>query len=187
MQNVNIYDIYRFCYIADQREFTTTVGGEERTYKAGMTKYEYTPWKFGARSTAEHHAAILKAQDEGLLGETPPCVYSAGASHFLNNQTVRAALHIPEGVQAWDMCAGPPFDYSPAANGSYWIYPELKEAGIKILFFSGDTDGAVGTLGKKMDNKNRYSELDEGSTVGHYSELVTLEGEGRSCWLQVGA
>lgn len=149
LQNVNIYDIYRFCYIPPSREFTTTIGGEERTYKAGMTKYEYTPWKFGTHSTGEHYANLLRAENEGLLGETPPCVYSAGASAFLNNQEVRTALHIPDGVQTWEMCAGSPFDYSYGANGSHWIYPELKTAGIKILFFSGDTDGAVGTLGIK--------------------------------------
>jgi len=28
-----------------------------------------------------------------------------------------------------------------------WIYPILKAAGIKALFYSGDTDGAVPTYG----------------------------------------
>ena len=40
--------------------------------------------------------------------------------------------------------------YIPAKNASVWIYPELKEAGLQILFFSGDTDGAVATLGSLM-------------------------------------
>ena len=84
-----------------------------------------------------------------MYGDAPPCVYDKGVSDFLNNEDVRAALHIPTTAPAWTMCADPnTFKYTIAANGSYWLYPELKSAGLDILFFSGDTDGAVPTLGK---------------------------------------
>ena len=87
-----------------------------------------------------------------MFGEAPPCVYDGGVSHFLNNATVREALHIPSSAPAWEMCTAPPtFNYTVAANGSYWLYPELKAAGLDILFFSGDTDGAVPTLGKCLN------------------------------------
>ena len=90
-----------------------------------------------------------------MYGDAPPCVYDGGVSHFLNDQTVRTALHIPASAPAWEMCANPnTFHYSIAANGSYWIYPELKAAGLDILFFSGDTDGAVPTLGKSIFDKS---------------------------------
>ena len=57
-------------------------------------------------------------------------------------------MHIPTDAPAWNACNDTIYaNYGNAANGSHWIYPELKEAGLKILFFSGDTDGAVATLG----------------------------------------
>ena len=152
MQHVDIYDIYRYCYLGNNTErlYTTYVDGEAKTYKAGFTEREYTPWRYsdGARNTQAYQETIRMLQEDGLLGETPPCVYSRGVSHFLNNATVRDALHIPSGVQSWDMCASN-IQYTSAQNGSWWIYPELKDAGIKILFFSGDTDGSVNYLGRK--------------------------------------
>lgn len=83
-----------------------------------------------------------------MYGDALPCIYDKGASDFLNNEDVRTALHIPTTAPAWTMCAWGDFKYTIAANGSYWLYPELKSAGLDILFFSGDTDGAVPTIGK---------------------------------------
>ena len=47
---VNIYDIYRKCYVPPAEEFlkehTVYVDGYEKTYTTGMTALDYTPWKF---------------------------------------------------------------------------------------------------------------------------------------------
>lgn len=64
----------------------------------------------------------------------------------MNDANVRKAMNIPTDAPAWESCSRT-MKYTNAVNGSHWIYPELKEAGLKILFFSGDTDGAVATLG----------------------------------------
>jgi hypothetical protein len=39
--------------------------------------------------------------------------------------------------------------YQTFVEGSSWIYPILKDYGYKLLHYSGDTDGAVATLGTR--------------------------------------
>jgi hypothetical protein len=46
----------------------------------------------------------------------------------------------------WYMC-NPNISYTPLPNASYWCYPLLLEAGIRMMFYSGDVDGSVPTLG----------------------------------------
>jgi hypothetical protein len=40
-------------------------------------------------------------------------------------------------------------NYAYQYEGSFWIYKVLKQYGYKILFYSGDTDGAVPTYGTR--------------------------------------
>ena len=90
---------------------------------------EYTPW-------AKH---IVESGEHPLLG--------AGMSDYINREDVRKALNIPPSIQSWNQCGG--IEYFYQYEGSFWIYPILKSYGYRILFFSGDTDGAVPTLGTK--------------------------------------
>lgn len=66
----------------------------------------------------------------------------------MNNETVRTALHIPDDAPGWDMCSAT-LDYHVQEEASLWIYEILKVNGIRIMFYSGDTDGAVPTYGTK--------------------------------------
>ena len=63
---------------------------------------------------------------------------------YLNSQTVRQQLHIPENVQEWFLCSEIPYD--SLLIGSQWIWESLKGK-YRMLKFSGDTDGAVPTKG----------------------------------------
>ena len=111
---------------------SVNINGEEKTYKAGMTMKEYTPW-------AEH---ISENMSHPLLG--------AYLTEYVNRPDVRQALHIPDSVQAWSQCSDDAQDYYHYQfEGSEWIYKILMQYGYKILFFSGDTDGAVPTLGTR--------------------------------------
>jgi len=58
---------------------------------------------------------------------------------------VRALLHIPDNVQAWDLCTNS-IEYNEQQRGSQWVYEKLKGQ-YRILKYSGDTDGAVPTYG----------------------------------------
>lgn len=51
-------------------------------------------------------------------------------------------------AKAWDMCTdrGTAWSYEEGIKGSQWIYEALKDK-YRILHYSGDTDGAVPTLG----------------------------------------
>jgi hypothetical protein len=63
---------------------------------------------------------------------------------------VRTALHIPEDAPAWEQCwDNNKFTYNLNDSASEWIYPIMKDAGIRMVFYSGDTDGAVPTWGTK--------------------------------------
>lgn len=114
------------------REGSVMINGEEKTYTRGFTMQEYTPW-------AKH-----------LLTDTPH-VLGAGLSDYVNSKEVRAALHIPDSVGGWNQCSNgkSPFTYHYQYEGSSWIYPIMKSYPYKILVFSGDTDGAVPTLGTR--------------------------------------
>jgi GH25 family lysozyme M1 (1,4-beta-N-acetylmuramidase) len=109
---------------------STVIDGVEKTYKRGKTMKEYTPW-------AKHILTSSKA-DGPILG--------IGVSDWMNRQDVRAALNIKTN-NTWNLCGG--IDYFYQQEGSVWIYPVLKSYGYKALIYSGDTDGAVPTLGTR--------------------------------------
>ena len=75
----------------------------------------------------------------------PPCVYDEPVSNYMNNKTVRDALHIPADAPAWELCSSS-INYTVLPEGSVDVYTELR--GIyRMLVFSGTTDGAVPTIG----------------------------------------
>lgn len=148
-QDLNWYDLFRKTYpggplLASSKASTvpadrigyTTIDGVEKTYKIGKTMHEYTPW-------AKH-----------VLRSSPGPVLQAGMSGFLNRQDVRTALNIPNTMDTFELCGG--INYFYQLEGSVWIYPVLKAYGYKILIYSGDTDGAVPTLGSRrwIQNQN---------------------------------
>lgn len=62
----------------------------------------------------------------------------------MNKADTRKAMNIPDSAPAWHACGGS--DYEFQKEGSYWIYHVLRYH-MRILHFSGNTDGAVPTLG----------------------------------------
>jgi len=95
---------------------------------------EYTPW-------LKHMMNMDK----------PQAVLGAPLSDYLNQADVRLTLHIDDAVQPWEMCNGNAnWTYAYSREASQWIYPILKQAGIRQIFYSGDTDGAVGLAGTRQ-------------------------------------
>lgn len=108
--DLNWYDLYRKVYPdegllakrakggkvllkGDNRLQSVNVNGEEKTYKAGMTMKEYTPW-------AKH---ISEKASHPLLG--------AYMSDYINRPDVRQALHIPDDMPAWEQCSDKAQDF----------------------------------------------------------------------------
>jgi serine carboxypeptidase-like clade 1 len=146
--SINIYDVYGICYMnggaenqdSDKFELYSTsnlgmakVGDEIKTYKKSYTAADYTPWIY-------HNKESNKK-----LKELPPCTFGNPLIAYMNNATTRAAMNIPSTVGAWDFCTDK-INYHIGTQGSQWIYSELKGL-YRILFYSGDTDGAVPTYG----------------------------------------
>jgi len=79
---------------------------------------------------------------------TPPCIDVDTEIQYLNSPDVRAALHIPDHVQDWELC-------SDVVNARYHrdyddMTPQmlaLKEAGVRTLIFNGDFDLACNFIG----------------------------------------
>ena len=91
---------------------------------------QYTPWLKN----------VLKDHEGPNLGYT--------AADYLNRDEVRKLLHIPSKVGKWSACSSDPnWTYHFQPEGSAYIYPLLKAAGVRILVYSGTTDMAVATLG----------------------------------------
>jgi len=85
-----------------------------------------------------------------MVSMLPPCVYGSYVVDYLNLYEVRDALFIPEDVQAWTYCVNDPtWTYKTGEEGSYDIYKWMQKnhPDVKILIYSGDTDGSVPTVG----------------------------------------
>ena len=131
LEDVNIYDIYRYCW-QDDSTYSPFLGGKFRNLRAKRPK-----------------SGLNNQPDPGR----PPCTDDIGAYYFFNNQTTRNALHIWPNASIWKnhswyMCAD--INYSPGPNASYWIYPHMIQKGYKILVYSGDTDAEVPIEGTIM-------------------------------------
>ena len=71
---------------------------------------------------------------------------------YLRRDDVRAAMNIPSYVQQFQDCNNPMYGtYQAFREGSIWIYNILKGYPdlYRLLHYSGDTDGAVATLGTR--------------------------------------
>ena len=111
------------------------IGGEEKVFKRGYTAAEYTPWL--------KHNPILNLQDA-------PFVFSTFLTDYINEPATRTSMHIPDSVQAYEQCSDSiGGNYTEQPEGSEWIYKVLRGAGIRMMHYSGDTDGAVPTYGTK--------------------------------------
>jgi carboxypeptidase C (cathepsin A) len=134
VEKVNIYDVYRHCYYGNETDYYgyATLGGEVKKYKKVVTAKEFTPFLFRNKNFGDVDV---------------PCVYKFGPSDFFNRKEVRDSLHI-ETDQVWELCTDR-IDYETDDKASYWIYPILKENGIRILHFSGNADGAVPVEGTR--------------------------------------
>lgn len=106
VSDVNVYDIFGTCWGAGP--FPQLYSVQE---KNGFTHHDYTPW-------------LKRPVKDGMLRELPPCTYGSGLLNYLNLDVVRQALHVPDDVQAWDLCSDT-INYVIQPKGSQWIYEKL--------------------------------------------------------------
>jgi|Transcript_20013 carboxypeptidase C (cathepsin A) len=130
---LNWYDLYRKNYDlpAVDRRGETVIDGKVRTYKRGMTMAEYTPF-------ATHILDTPAAQ----------AVNGDFLTDYMNREDVRKAFNIPSDVQTWEQCSET-LRYNVQDEASMWIYQVLRNK-TGLMFYSGDTDGAITTYGTKQ-------------------------------------
>lgn len=120
--NINIYDIYRTCY------------GVKSESNSSLGKYYYTPFLYN--------------DSNAQLQADPPCASSVGARDLFNRIEVKKALHVNQNIE-WDMCNNL-INIKYTRGDSIAVYPKLLSNNIRILIYSGDTDGAVPINGTKL-------------------------------------
>ena len=132
--DLNWYDLYRKKYPnalrADDEERwgEVEINGEIKRYRRGKTVEEYTPW-------------IPHVKGDQLFG--------VSLTDYINLPLTRKAMNIPDALPAFELCRhDSSWLYQSQAEGSLWIYGILQNK-LRILFYSGDTDGAVNTYGSR--------------------------------------
>jgi serine carboxypeptidase-like clade II len=132
MDGIDIYNVIGPCY-----------------YPPSTFAKQYTSWRqdFINEKTEEEIAKLKHESMAAGLKGAPPCTNDFGPNIFFNNATVRAQLHIPVTVPTWTMCNDNINSNYGRMNASYYLYPSLVAAGLRIWIYSGDTDAAVPITG----------------------------------------
>jgi serine carboxypeptidase-like clade 1 len=82
------------------------------------------------------------------LGAPTPwldCNDDSGIYAYMNNPEVREALHCDNVTWEWELCHH--LNYTKDQRGSIYLYPEMLTHGLRVWYFSGDTDSVVATYG----------------------------------------
>ena len=99
----------------EQTHGEVLVNGEMKRYQRGVRLEQYTPW-------LKTHLLFKEAASQLSFGDP--------MADYLNRADVRAALNIPQSVQAWEGCTSNPlFNYPFTREASIWIYTILQRYG----------------------------------------------------------
>jgi len=116
---LNMYNLYGVC--------------ENSSEASGVSRYQV--------DVANSFRQITKEE----LELTPPCVNVKNVNTFLNDPAVRAALHIPESVQKWELCSDK-LNYERDYDEMSAFYFALQKAGVRGMLYNGDVDMACNFL-----------------------------------------
>jgi carboxypeptidase C (cathepsin A) len=169
-EGLNPYDVYRECIEYDH-------GSLEKFISKATSKKNLSPFRTVRQTVC----------DDGIY-----------MTEYMNRKDVREAFHVDE--VAWTQCTDN-LDYTQnLEKGSIYLFNNGKDGllgkGLKILIYSGDTDGVCPTSGtiKWINNLNRKvvrdwrswkvegTNLPSGYTV-KYDEFsfLTIKGSGHMC------
>jgi cathepsin A (carboxypeptidase C) len=176
--NLNIYNLYQDCDNAPSN-----------SERRGLSR-EHLDRKLVFRSIHGSNASFPLGNS---VGDSPPCVDDSFVGKWVNQPSVRAALHIPSHVQNWDICS------SAVEQGYTTLYSTMKPQVLELIgsgklrgmVYNGDVDMACNFLGDQwfvddlgLEVTDEYKEwtLDGqvGGFVKHFKNLVfvTIRGSG---------
>ena len=103
LDNINIYDAFGVCWNSSEQKALY----QSPKVAQLLRKLQAAPRSF---YTAAEYTGFLAVNPVGqsALGRhvrlVPPCVYAKPLVEYMNNASVRTALHIPAEAPAWDLC-----------------------------------------------------------------------------------
>ena len=143
---INMFDAFGVCYneTSKMEPYTSKYhelirsGNDIRPVKSSYTALDFAPFLVDSLGSNVRNLKML-----------PPCMYTKLVVEYMNNATVKAALHVPADAPVWDFCSDSVNkNYNKSTEGSIGIYQRLKDK-YKILKISGDTDLAVSIFATK--------------------------------------
>jgi len=187
LEGLNIYDILRTCPREQTNDNLTNIFNNKMASTISMFK------------------KISKLQKQSLYGEfydkfndpddmdlwPTPCRMSPASTNYFNLDSVKEALHAKKDT-VWEVCSTDiSHYYYMSVKGSIYLYPNILKSGIKVLFYSGDSDACVPFTGSikwiqnlKLPIKSQYdSWVINGQVVGYTQEYegltyTTIKGTG---------
>ncbi len=189
LQGMNIYDIYGICPPVTNRTKGARHSVETKFYKR-IVNYQR---KYGAIKHETFKPDSFGGIDDDDVQPIWPdgCAPDEYASKWLNREDVKKALHVRQNITFTECNDEVGANYTIDAKGSLYLYPQLIEQGLKIWFFSGDTDAAVSFNGSErwiqklnlvvVDPWKNWSV--NGQTAGYYQiynglTFLTIKGAG---------
>jgi len=119
-----------------------------------MYRYQYTSSVVGNRQNPHsRRQPVAKRAENGV----------DYVVQYMNDQALRDTFHIPASFPAWSGCSGEVYShYKVQQEASLWIWEVLKMNGIRMLKYTGDTDGVVPFTGtRRWIKKLNWKLLDE--------------------------
>jgi len=112
---------------------------------------DYDIYDVWHRITTRLRTEIARHRNRQLtnIGEQVPCIDSDRAAAWLNQASVRTALHaISVAEQEWVICSDQ-IEYTSTYTTVIPIHQELLENGYRVLIYSGDSDMCVPNTGSE--------------------------------------
>lgn len=201
IDGLNIYDILEPCYHKPAIQEITT---SESKLPSSFRKLGETERPLAVRTRMFGRAWPLRAPvRDGIVPTWPeilnsgnvPCTNDEVATAWLNDATVRKALHVVEEslVASWELCTSR-ITYYHDAGSMIPYHKNLTSRGYRALIFSGDHDMCVPYTGSEAWTRSvGYAIVDEwrpwisdeqvaGYTQGydHNLTFVTVKGSGHT-------
>ncbi|GAB6023871.1 hypothetical protein CHUAL_008609 [Chamberlinius hualienensis] len=125
---LNPYNIYGYC---------TRVSQDANYYQPMNPKFHPLPKTFSKE---------LREKIQNL-GSDVPCYYAGNIRQWINQDSVRAALHVPANVQQWDACSDEVGEKYNSTIDSVYPHYQYLLGHVRILVYNGDTDSMCNFLG----------------------------------------
>jgi len=145
VNDLNIYNIYIDCYGLDPRRAHRPL--QELNYRIRERVRD---------------SVLEQKMPKRAPGFDVPCIDSSRATEWLNQDTVRTAIHaLPTSQINWTICSDV-VEYTSQYSTVIPIHKELLEAGYRLMIYSGDVDMCVPNTGTEAWTSSLNLPLEDG-------------------------